>query len=341
MRKKIIVIIIMLVFISGCTKKESNVVNVLNWSSYIPSEVINNFEKETGIKVNYSTYSSNEELLAKLNGTKKGTYDLVFPSDYMVDILIKKGSLEELDKTKLSNYSNLDPEYLGASFDKYNNYSLPFLLATTSISYNSKYVDGPINSYNDLLDSKYENSIVLLDDERIVIGMGLLALGYDMNSTNEVELEDAREWIEKLKPNIKAYDSDSPKNFLITEEAYVGVIWNAESALATNYKNEIKTSFPKEGVALSMDNFCIPKDSKNMDNTYKLIDYLLREDVMKEIIESYPYKSVNRKTNNLLSEEYLNNIASNIPNYVFENGHFVDNIGNNIKKYDKVWIKIK
>jgi len=338
--KKLIILIILILCV-GCNRVEERVINVLNWSSYIPNEVIENFEKETGIKVNYSTYSSNEELLAKVSSAKVGTYDLVFPSDYMIEIMRSRDILDKIDLNKLSNLSNINPKYLNLEYDINNEYSLPFIAATTVIAINKEIIKEEIDSYNDLLNEKYKNEIVLIDDQRIIIGMGLLANGYNMSSINEEELEDAKEWLLNLKPNLKAYDSDSPKNFLITKEASIAVLWNAEAALAKEENPNIEIVFPKEGIALSIDNFAILKGAKHIDDTYLFIDYILRADVMKKIVESYPYKNVNSKTDKLLSNNYLLNEAANISDENMEKGYFVKNIGDKIKLYDKIWAEIK
>lgn len=340
--KKIFVFFLCLTILTGCsTKKEQKEINILNWSSYIPSEVIIAFEKETGIKVNYATYSSNEELLAKISNAKEGTYDLIFPSDYMIEIMVNRQMLEKIDKTKLENIGNINSTYLGLHYDKENKYTLPFIAASTVIAVNTENITENIYSYNDLLNEKFENEIVLIDDQRIIIGMALLANGFDMNSVNESELEIAKEWLLKLKKNVKAYDSDSPKNFLISKEASIGVIWNAEGALASMENPNIKIIFPKEGVALSIDNFAIPKNAQNVDESHLFIDYILKPEVMKQIIESYPYKNVNRITDYILNDKYLTNPASNLDDNIINSGFFVKNIGSSIKSYDKVWIKIK
>ncbi|MBE6155131.1 MAG: spermidine/putrescine ABC transporter substrate-binding protein [Firmicutes bacterium] len=341
--KKGLLFFLILFLCLGCDKEASTQkkLNVLNWSSYIPTEVIMDFEKQTGISVNYSTYSSNEELLAKISNVKKGTYDLIFPSDYMIEIMIGKNLLEKMDQSKLHNMKNLNTSYLGLKYDPQNNYSLPFIAATTLIAVNTEKIHDNITSYNDLLNPKYYNDIVLIDDQRIIIGMALLANGYDMNSTNEEELKVAKNWLLKLKPNIKAYDSDSPKNFLISKEASIAVLWNAEGALAMQENPMIKSFFPKEGIALSIDNFAIPIGAKNLDAAYSFINYILNPEVMKAIIESYPYKNVNWLTDHILDAKYLTNPASNISNQAFQSGHFVNNIGAGIKLYDKLWIEIK
>ena len=231
--------------------------------------------------------------------------------------------------------------FLSNWYDPDNNYTLPFIAASTVIAINRDFISDEINSYNDLLDPKYKNEIVLIDDQRIIIGMALLANGYDMNSTNKAELEVAKNWLLKLKDNLKAYDSDSPKNFLISKEASIAVLWNAEGALASMENTNIENVFPKEGVALSIDNFAIPKGVENIDEVYEFIDYILRPDVMARIIESYPYKTVNVASEELLSDKYINNNAANISDDIFKDGLFVKNIGNNITMYDKIWAEIK
>ncbi len=342
MKKVVLYVFLVLVLCTGCEKsEEKRVLNVLNWSSYIPSSVISDFENETGIKVNYMTYSSNEELLAKVSVAKEGTYDLVFPSDYMVEIMIKRGLLEEIDTNRLKNINNLDSSYMNMEYDPGNKYTLPFIATSTTIAINRDKIKDDIVSYNDLLNPKYEGEIVLIDDQRIMIGMALLANGFDMNSTNETELRIAKNWMLKLKDNIKAYDSDSPKNFLISEEASIGVIWNAEGALASMEKPSIENILPKEGLALSTDNFAILKGAKNTDELYEFIDYILRGKVMAEIIEFYPYKCINIDSYDYLSDEYINNKAANFGSDVVTTGHFVKNIGEHISMYDKVWAMIK
>lgn len=338
--KKIIILLLFIFLLSGCSNNEE-VVNILNWSSYIPNEVIKDFEKSTGIKVNYNTYSSNEECLAKLQAAKSGTYDLIFPSDYLVELLIEKEMIQKLDKTKLNNISNLNTNYLDLEYDPSNVYTLPFLAASVVIVYDEEFVNKEITSYNDLLSSEYADNIVLLDDQRIIIGMALLALGYDMNDTNDSHIEEAINWLLALKPNIKAFDSDSPKTFMITKETKIGVMWNAEAALAMNEVPSLKVAYPSEGFNISIDNFAIPSNAKNLDNAYKFIDYILRQDVMQKIIEEYPYKNLNIKTQELLSDTYINNIAANIPDNYFNRGLFVKNIDEAILKYDKAWVSIK
>lgn len=339
--KKIIILLLSLLLITGCSKDNKEKVNILNWSSYIPDEVIEDFEKETGIKVNYGTYSSNEELLAKISSAKKGTYDLIFPSDYMIELMITRNMIEELDKSKLSNINNLNPKFLNLEYDNENKYSLPFLAASVLIAYNTDNIKEDIKSYNDLLRIKYKNNIVLIDDQRMIIGASLMAMGNSMNEVDDFKLDEAEKWLMRLKKNIKAYDSDSPKTFLISKEVDIGLLWNAEAAIARDENPSIKIVYPEEGFGISIDNYAIPVGAKHTDNAYKFIDYILKADVMKKIIESYPYKNINIATEELLDDNYLNNPAANIPDDVFLSGTFVKNLGKYIIKYDKLWAQIK
>ena len=333
--KKVLVFLLCILCICGCNNSVKNTngeINVLNWSSYIPMEVIDEFEKEYGIKVNYGTYSSNEELLAKISSSKEGTYDVIFPSDYMVELMINKDMLMPMDISKIPNYSNINSLFLNQKFDKNNKYSLPFLAATTVIAVNRDNIKDKIEGYNDLLNEKYQNNVVLIDDQRIIIGMGLQASGYRMNETDDTILNKGKEWLLKFNKNIKAYDSDSPKTFLITNEVDIGVMWNAEAIIAKEYNPNIEIIYPKEGFAISLDNYTLVKGAKNIENSYKFINYLLRDDVNRKITMEYPYVNTTIANQNLDYEELK---------MVLDKASYVENIGSSISKYDKIWAEIK
>lgn len=330
MKRKVLVFLIVL--LCGCGRREySGVVNVLNWSSYIPDSVIHDFENEYNIKVNYGTYSSNEELLAKVTSSKKGTYDVIFPSDYMVELMREKGLIDKLDKGRLSNFININKVFLRQNYDYNNEYSVPFLSTIVVIAVNRDNVKDDIRGYSDLLNDNFKNNIVMIDDQRIVIGLALLSLGYDMNSTTDIALDKAENFLLRLRNNIKAYDSDSPKTFFMTDEVGIGIMWNAEAEMAREFNDNIEIIYPMEGHAISTDNYCILNGSKNKDNAYLFINYLLRNDVSDRITRQYPYISPNN---------IIQNSSVNI-NEIFKNGFYVKNIGSDIRKYDKLWADIK
>lgn len=340
--KKIWLLVICFFVLTGCSKqKYETSINVLNWSSYIPNEVIREFEERYHIKVNYSTYSSNEELLAKVSSVKKGTYDLVFPSDYMIEIMKDKNLIQKIDKTKVKNYGKIDTQFLNLDYDLNNEYSIPFLAASVVLVVNRDLVSDEIISYQDLLKEEYRDNIVLIDDTRIVIGSALMALGYDMNSTSDKELAEAQEWLIEMKPNVKAFDSDSPKSFLISKEASIGLMWSAEAILAKQYNSNVDIIIPKEGYSISVDNFAIMAGSEKEKEVYLFIDYILSSDVMERIVADYPYSSVNVETNQRVSlYEDIGDEYFRIQTLISE-GKRVKNIGQSISKYDKIWAAIK
>ena len=325
----------------GGSDAENGELNVYNWTEYIPESVINDFEDEYGIKVNYSTYSSNEECLAKVQSSAEGTYDVIVPSDYMITIMKAKGMLEELNKYNIPNLSNINETYLNQEFDEGNVYSVPFTGGAAVIAVNTDTVSKKITSYKDLLDSEFKDSLVLLDDQRAVIGMALKALGYSLNEVDDKKLAEAKAYLEELKPNIKLYDSDSPKSSLITGETKAGLIWNAECALAMEENDAIEVVYPEEGMYLFLDNFAIPKGAKNKENAEKFINYILEPEVSKKITEEYPYKNVNAAAYDSLPDDYKNNPASNVPDEEMAKGEYVKEVGDATAKFDKIWSEIK
>ena len=332
-RIKTLIVILTLIMLTGCTSNSEyeGVINVLNWSSYIPDEVIHDFENKYNIKVNYGTYSSNEELLAKITSSKEGTYDVIFPSDYMVELMRQRDLIEPMDKSKIPNYINLDETFLNQTYDPNNKYTLPFLSTIVVIAVNRDYIKDDIRGYNDLINENYKNNIVILEDQRIIIGMSLLANHYAMNDTNPNSLANAKTWLLKLKENVKAYDSDSPKSFFLTDEAEIGVMWNAEAELAKLDNPNIEIIYPKEGHAISTDNYAFAKGAKNKENAYKFINYILETDVQDTITKEYPYISPNKQVKNSV-------ITTDI---IFNNGFYVKNIGDKIRDYDELWAEIK
>lgn len=253
--------------LTGCgntgTDAQKGQVNVFIWTEYVSEAAICDFEKDTGIKVNVSTYSSNEDMLAKLKSESEGTYDVILPSDYAIEYLIAQDKLEALDKDKLSNLSNIDPAYLDESFDPGNVYSVPYEGGVACIAVNTAKVDKEITSYADLFDPSLKNQLVVLDDYRAVIGMTERSMGLSMNETDPDTLAQVEEKLLTLKDNIKLYDSDSPKSALISGDCTVGMVWSAEVALAMDENPDIEIVYPTEGAYVFLDNWAIPKGAKS------------------------------------------------------------------------------
>ncbi len=350
MRKKRILSMVFAVILaasmfSGCGKKntgENGTLNLFIWTEYVPDSVIENFEDEYGIKVNVSTFSSNEDMLAKVKSESEGTYDIVQPSDYMVEQMIAQDMLEKLDKEQLENISNINEAYLNPAYDPDNVYSVPYQGGVAAIAVNTAKVDLDITSYDDLFNSELEGELEVLDDYRAVIGMTARSMGYSMNETDTDKLSEIEEKLLTLKDNINIYDSDSPKNALIAGDCTVAYCWAAEIALAMEENSDIEIVFPDEGPYVFMDNWCVAKGAKNYDNAMKFINYMLESETSQNVSAEFPYLNPNKAAVEAMGSEFSDNKAKNPPQEVITSGEYVSNLDTDtLAIYDAMWTKLK
>lgn len=322
---------------AGCANTGAGEVNVFIWTEYIPDSVLAQFTTETGIKVNLSTYSSNEDMLAKVKASNQGIYDIVVPSDYMVKMMIAQGLLTNLNKGNIPNIKNIGSQYLNQSFDPGNAYSVPYMGGVATLCVNTDMVKEDITSYSQIFNPEYKDSIVMLDDVRADIGMVAKSMGYSMSETDPAILDKIGKRMMDLKPNVKAFNSDSPKDLMISGETSIGYIWNAEIALSIAENPKIKIVFPTEGCYLFLDNLCVLKGAKNQGNAEKFINFILRADVSKAISDEFPYLNPNTEAVKLLGDAYINNPASNIPAEVFAKGEYIQDVGSAVDQYDTIY----
>lgn len=213
---------------------ESKEINIFTWTEYVPADIIDCFGLVYGVDVNVDYFSSNEELYTKMSfGGDVNPYDVIHPSDYMIDVLIREEILQKLDQSKLLNIKNLDAGFVSAYGDTIN-HIVPYQMGTQAIVYNSETVANPPKSWADLWKPEYKGRIVAVDDNRVIIGMALLTLGYSVNSTDESQLEEAKQKLVELMPNIRVFDSDSPKTPLLAGDVDLGIVWNGEAFLRGN-----------------------------------------------------------------------------------------------------------
>lgn len=317
------------------------VLNVFNWSEYLPTSVIEKFEQAYNIKVNYSTFSSNEEMLAKLMAGG-GNYDVAVASDFMVEILRKQNLIQEVNKENLPNLSNIGPQFLNLPFDPGNKYSMPYMWLAGIIAYDSsKIPEGTIKGYKDLWKPELKNSITLLDDERVIIGITLKKMGYSLNETNPEVLKKAKEELSKLQVNVKSYDSDSPKTSLINGESKVIFAWGAEASLAKRENANIKYVVPEEGLFLQQDNFVIPKDAKNVKAAELFMNFIMDTEISAEISHYFPYGNPNTTAYNYIDKSILNDEAVYPPESAVKNGEYLRDIGDAVTEFDRIWSEVK
>lgn len=321
--------------------QNQKILNVFNWSEYLPESVIKEFEEKYDIKVNYLTYSSNEEMLARIMAGDD-IFDISVASDYMVEVMRKQKLMEEINMSNIPNFKNIGEEFKNLSFDPGNKYSVPYMWGTGVIALNTgKVPGGSIKSYGDLWDSRFKNSLVVLDDERALIGIALKKLGYSLNETDPVKLEQARVELLKLKPNIKSFNSDSPKAELLSGSVTAGYMWGAEAAIAGNQDKNIKAFFPEEGMYIWQDNFVIPKGALNKDNAELFINFLLDPKVSAEISKEFPYANPNLAAHQYIVKNTLNNTAVYPSEADLKIGERLKDIGDATKLYDKIWSEFR
>ncbi|AUI67029.1 MULTISPECIES: extracellular solute-binding protein [Glaesserella] len=311
---------------------------VYNWTEYVPSSLLEQFTKETGIEVIYSTFESNEEMYSKLKLTNGTGYDIVFPSSYYVGKMAKDGMLAEIDRSKLSNFDNVSKALMGKEFDPENKYSLPYVYGLTGIGVNAAEIDpNGITSWGDLWKPEFKGKVLLMNDSREVFHMALLLDGKSPNTQNADEIKTAYERLTKLVPNVLVFNSDSPEMPYLQGEVAVGMQWTGSAYRAKSENPDLKFIFPKEGAVIWMDNYVIPKNAKNKDAAHKFIDFLLRPESAKTVIETMGFSMPNEKVKALLPAEMVQDPLIFPPLAEIEKGILQSDVGDAVETYEKYW----
>jgi spermidine/putrescine transport system substrate-binding protein len=323
------------------TAKGGQVV-VYNWSEYIPQDVLDAFSTETGIKVVYSTFESNEAMYAKVKLLRGKSYDVVVPSGYFVDLLRRDNLVRPVDHAKLTNLANLDPRLLNQEYDPGNKYSIPYMWGAVGLAYNSKYVpEGSVTRWADLLKPEFEGKIILTDDLRDAFGIALRAGGHSINSRDPGEIKEAFGFLSQLKKSVRVFDVTAIKQALISEEVWLGPIWNGDYLVASEENPSLRYVFPSEGAVLWTDSFVIPIGAENVDNAHVFINYMLRPEVAARCVEEYKYSTPNLKALPLLPENLRNNPILVPGPAQLKNAEFTTGIGDALGLYEKYWEQVK
>ena len=286
--------------------------NLFGWSEYVPQDVLEGFTKETGIKVNFETYASNEELLSKLVAGG-GNYDLIQPSEYAAELMIRRKMLAPLDKTKLPNLKNIDPELKGQVHDPKDEFTVPYMSGTVGIVVNTEVVKTPIMGYKDVFQGKYKDRLVVLNDNRELVTWALYSLGLPINEINPAALAKARPVVAEWVKLVKVFDSDSPKTALLNGDVDIGIVWSGEAAILWNENKKFQYVLPAEGAHRFIDILAIPANAPHKAEAHAFINYILRPEVSKIVSENFPYTNPNLGARKLLTAEQLANPASYPP----------------------------
>ena len=323
-------------------KKGPQKVVIYNWTEYIPAAVLEEFTDETGIEVEYATYESNEAMYAKLKLLKGTGYDVVVPSTYYLEKMRKEGLLQPIQKEVLSNYGNLDSNMLNKNYDPNNEYSVPYLWGSTAIAVNTKDVDpASIQSWSDLWKPEFAGKLMIMDDVRDIMAVGLTVAGFKDNTVNEDEIKAGFEALKQLWPSIKVINSDSPKTPLIQGNASIGVMWNGEAYMAQQEMGTVEFIYPSDGAVLWVDSFVIPKGAANVENAHKFIDFMLRAESAKAAIEELGYAAPNTAAKALLDDELKNNKMIFPDAEDIQRATIHQDLGESVLVYEKYWELLK
>ena len=323
MKKIAIVLLLILTSVAGltsCQKKDTPTLYVYNWGEYIDPDVIEMFEEETGIKVEYDEFVQNEDMYPVIQ-TGSAKYDVVCPSDYMIKKMIDEDLLAEINFDNVPNMKNIDPTYLKSAeeFDPGNKYSVPYCWGTVGILYNKSMINAEIDSWAALFDKDfieangYDGDILMIDSVRDAMGIALTYLGYSLNSTNEAELEEAKNLLKEQFPLVDAYVVDQVRDKMIGGENPIGVIYSGEAIYTQRENPDLVYVVPKEGSNVWIDGWVIPKNAPNKEYAEKWIDFMCRPDIALKNFEYITYSTPNMAARDMIEDEDIKNSTIAFP----------------------------
>ena len=345
MRKFALILCILIAFSAcamGSASASAEELTVFNWFDYIDPAVIDLFEEETGITVKYVNFTTNEEMYTKLEAGA-GTYDVIFPSEYMIERMIAHDMLEELDLSAMPNFANVMDRLKDPSYDPGNRFSVPYMWGTLGYLYNTEMVDEELSSWSALFDEKYAGNVIMMNSMRDSIGLALKYLGYSMNTRDEAELNEAKDLLIKQKQDkIQCgYLLDETKDKMVGGEAAIGVVYSGDAQYAIEKNESLVYVVPEEGSNIWVDGMCIPKGSKNVEGAMKFIDFLCREDIAAMNFDYIYYCSPIQAVVDGLDEEEAAQSTINPSEDVVSRCEYFNDVEDVMSLYENVWMEIR
>ena len=345
MRKFALILCILIAFSAcamGSASASAEELTVFNWFDYIDPAVIDLFEDETGITVKYVNFTTNEEMYTKLEAGA-GTYDVIFPSEYMIERMIAHDMLEELDLSAMPNFANVMDRLKDPSYDPGNRFSVPYMWGTLGYLYNTEMVDEELTSWSALFDEKYAGNVIMMNSMRDSISLALKYLGYSMNTRNEAELNEAKDLLIKQKQDkIQCgYLLDETKDKMVGGEAAIGVVYSGDAQYAIEKNENLVYVVPEEGSNIWVDGMCIPKGSKNVEGAMKFIDFLCREDIAAMNFDYIYYCSPIQAVVDGLDEEEAAQSTINPSEDVVSRCEYFNDVEDVMSLYENVWMEIR
>ena len=316
-------------------------IKVYNWYDYIDPDVLTIFEEETGIKVNYVNFSQNEDMYTRLS-TGAEVYDVVVPSEYMIERLIKEDLLAELNLDNIPNLENVMDSLRDPIYDPGNAHSVPYMWGTLGIVYNTEMVEEPVTSWTALLDERYSGSIFMMDSVRDTVGLALKTLGYSVNSHDEGELAAAGEWLMAQRDSgvVAGYILDQAKDMMANNEAAMAVMYSGDALYAMEKNDKLAYVIPDEGSNIWVDGMCIPKVCQNKEAAECFINFMCRPDIAQKNMEYIYYSSPIKQVAENLSEEELASTAMNPTDEMVARCEYYVDISDVAYMYDDIWMDV-
>ncbi|MBQ8004420.1 MAG: ABC transporter substrate-binding protein [Oscillospiraceae bacterium] len=338
MKKTVLLLTAVLCLLFASCGDSRPVVKVYNWGDYIAPGVIDQFEEESGMRVIYEMFETNEDMYTKIKNSNNA-YDVIIPSDYMIERMIAENLLAEIDMNAITNYSNIDAEYKNLSFDKENKYSVPYTWGTVGILYNKTMVDEAPSSWGALWDEKYKDNIIMMNSQRDAIGITLKYLGHSLNETNPEVLEAAKQKLIDQSPLVLTWVVDEVKDKMIGGEAALALVYAGDAVYCKGENPDLEYVIPSEGSNIFFDSMCIPANCENKAGAEAFINFMCRADIAAQNAEYIGYSSPSTPARELMGEAGQDPTAyPDITKYDLE---IFSSLGDKTKIYDELWTEIK
>lgn len=308
---------------------------LFTWENMFPQEVLDGFEEETGIKIVYSNFDTDETMYEKLSMAKGGDYDVVIADDYIIENVVQAGLAEKLDQSKLTGFENINPLYQGQFYDPNNEYTMPYGAGIPLIVYDPEMVDIEIKGYADLWDPSLEDSIALVANYRVINGITNLMLGKSMNEEDVESIKETGEKLLELAPNVRLIQDDNTQNALLNGEASVGFLYTSQVTAALAEYPELEVVYPEEGLGFGIMGMFIPSQAPNKEAAYQFMDYILQPEVAAQCTDFIGYYSTNKAADELVNPDLV------VPDSV-KKGEIVQNVSAEAEEqYNKNWTEFK
>ena len=315
--------------------KDKDELVLYTWDGMVPQEVLDDFEKETGTKVVYSNFDTDETMLEKLSQAKGGDYDVVIADDYIIESAVKEGLVQKLDKDAITNWGNINPLFQGQFYDPDDEYTVPYGAGIPLIVYDPDQVDIDIKGYKDLWDPSLEDSVAIIGAYRVICGITQLSMGESMNEDDVDVIARTGEKLQELAPNIRLIQDDNTKNALLNGEASVAFLYTSQVTQALKDNPDLKVVYPEEGLGFGILGTFIPSEAPNAEAANEFINYLLQPEVTAKCINSVGYYNTNKAADDLVDENLV------VPDDVTK-GESIENVSQEAEQeYNKIWTEFK